>query len=45
MRGGVKLLSYPHFLLPEPNGQATFVQESLLCLLCSSMQQYKTLLL
>lgn len=45
MRGGVKLLSYPHFLLPEPNSQATFVQESLLCLLCSSMQQYKTLLL
>lgn len=29
MRGAVKLLSYPHFSLPEPNGQATLVQESL----------------
>jgi len=44
MRGGVKLLSYPHFSLPEPNGRATFVQESLLRSLCSSTQQYKTLL-
>lgn len=42
--GGVKLLSYPRFSPPEPNGQATFVQESLLHLLHSSMQQYKTLL-
>lgn len=45
VRGGVTLLSYSHFSLPEPNGQATFVQESLLRLLRSSVQQYKTFLL
>lgn len=33
VRGGVKLLSYPHFSLPEPHGQAPCVQESLLHLL------------
>lgn len=30
VRGGGNLLSYPHFSLPEPHGQAHCVQESLL---------------